>query len=472
MKLFSKLTMIGVLLFLAIPNVHGWSLKDDKGEILTFGGHMQHRGRFYDLDFIRGGNQDQMGHLNRHNYYSDLSVSFKIQPNENITGFFEFNKLIFLGQEFRYNTIQTGEEVMPEELQLPDGTKLPVRLNTDEAWELHMRQAWMDLKLPGMKLKLKFGRQPFILGNGIYTNTNIASVFGYQFHTDLGKGQPAFRFGSMKYYEGLRENFNSDFNENDVDDVDLFFADLAIPIDKSKLGVFLTHFRDNSQDLSQLSHVNLGLTLDLAHQSGWSFKSEFDYQTGKKDLSGAGADLDWTGYTFMARLGMPAMAEKKLNLSAEFGIGSGDDPATEDKFEGYVGVGPFYPYAWAYEYRFIHLVHNASHFFAKHSRGMATNLAPGMENTTYFKGTAVFSLPHKCKFIFSPIWLGLTQQGETFGWEFDNVFIAPVWKNFSYMFVLAYVSPGDWLKNKETAPGVMPYQKGAFGIRSQLELKF
>ena len=167
----------------------------------------------------------------------------------------------------------------------------------------------------------------------------------------------------------------------------------------------------------------------------------------------------------MLRVGLPPLAEKKLRLSGEFGIGSGDDPETANKFEGYVGVGPFYPYAWAYEYRFIHLVHNASHFFAKHSRGMATNLAPGMENTTYLKGTAVVSMPRNCKFIFSPIWLGLTQQGETFGWEFDNIFIAPVWKNFSYMFVFAYVQPADWMKNRG-------FDDGAFGIRSQLEVTF
>ncbi|HUU26896.1 MAG TPA: hypothetical protein VM123_03720 [archaeon] len=471
MKHFSFI-LLAALLALSSTQVYGWSLKDESGELLKVNGHMQYRGRYYDLDFIRGGDQDQKGHLNRHNYYGDLSLSFGITPHENITAFFEFNKLIFLGQEFRYNTIQTGEEVMPEDVPftITDAqgktisVKLPLRRNTDEAWEPHLRQAWMDVKFPGMKLKLKFGRQPFQLGNGIYTNTNIASVFGYQFHTDLGPGKPEFRAGSMKYYEGLRENYNYDYNVNDVDDVDLFFGDLSIPIQKSKLGLFLTYFRDNSQDLNLLSHINLGMTLDLATQSGWSLKSEFDYQNGKKEYS-TGSDIDWTGYAFMASVGFPPLANKKLRLSAEFGIGSGDDPATPNKFEGYVAVGPFYPYAWAYEYRFIHLVHNASNFFALHSRGMATNLAPGMENTTYFKTTWAFSLPHKCAFIFSPIWLGLTQQGETFGWEFDNIFIAPVWKNFSYMFVFAYVQPADWMKNRG-------FDDPAFGIRSQLEFTF
>ena len=53
----------------------------------------------------------------------------------------------------------------------------------------------------------------------------------------------------------------------------------------------------------------------------------------------------------MLNVGAPPVLNSKLRLSGEFGIGSGDDPNTDD-FEGYVGVGPFYPYAFAYEYRF------------------------------------------------------------------------------------------------------------------------
>ncbi len=41
----------------------------------------------------------------------------------------------------------------------------------------------------------------------------------------------------MKYFEGSRENFNTTANRNDVDDTDLFFADLSCRSEKSKLGV-------------------------------------------------------------------------------------------------------------------------------------------------------------------------------------------------------------------------------------------
>ncbi len=442
-----------------------WSVKDEAGTILDVAGHMQYRGRYYDLDFTSGGDADQRGSLNRHNYYGDLSLSFGITPNENVKVFLEFNKLVFMGQQFRYNTIQTGEAVMPENFTMPDGTVLPLRQNSDEAWELHMRQAWMDVKFPGASMRLKFGRQPFILGNGIYTNTNIASVFGYQFYTTLGEGQPSFRAGSMKYFEGVRENYNGDLQKNDVDDIDLFFGDLSIPVNKSKVGAFLTYFRDNSQLDNTLSHVNLGLTANLSFDGGWSVRSEFDYQNGGKSYTGTQADLDWVGTAFMLNVGLPPLANKKMILSFEYGRGSGDDPATDDKFEGYVGVGPFYPYAWAYEYRFIHWIHNSSKFFAGNSRGMAENMAPGLENTTYLKAQAVFLLPKGCRFIASPIWLGLTQQGETFGWEFDNIFVAPVWKNFNYMFIFTALMPSDWMKGRG-------YDEMAFGVRSQLEVTF
>lgn len=130
-----NLVLIVALSAIGVTDLLGWSLKDEAGAILDVAGHMQYRGRYYDLDFVSGGDKDQKSHLNRHNYYGDLSLSFGITPNENVKVFFEFNKLIFLGQEFRYNTIQTGEEVLPTDFNLPDGTKIPVRLNTDEGWE-------------------------------------------------------------------------------------------------------------------------------------------------------------------------------------------------------------------------------------------------------------------------------------------------------------------------------------------------
>ncbi len=458
-----------MLLCLAVvfPSSDGlcWSVADDAGTMLDIAGLMRYRGRYYDLDFKSDGEQDQRGSLNRHNYYGDLSLSFGITPNENVKAFFEFDKQVFLGQEFRYNMIQTGEEVKPENFTLPDGTVIPLRQNTDEAWELHLRQAWMDVKFPGVDMRLKFGRQPFILGNGIYTNSNIASVFGYQFYTTLGEGKPTFRAGSMKFFEGFRENYNGDLEKNDADDIDIFFGDLSIPVNKSKVGAFLSYFRDNSQMDNVLSHVNLGLTANLSFEGGWTVRSEFDYQNGSKTYGGATTDLDWTGSAFMLNVGLPPLANKKVLLSVEYGRGSGDDPATEDKFEGYVGVGPFYPFAWAYEYRFIHWIHNSSKFYAGNSRGMAENIAPGLENTTYIKPQAVFLLPKGCRFIVAPIWLGMTEQGETFGWEFDNVFIAPVWKNFSYTFIFSAVVPSDWMKDRG-------YDDLAYGIRSQLEVKF
>ncbi len=58
---------------------------------------------------------------------------------------------------------------------------------------MHLRQAWMDiLKVPGMDLKLKFGRQPFMLGNGIYTNTNIATGLRLPVLYLLDPDQPRF----------------------------------------------------------------------------------------------------------------------------------------------------------------------------------------------------------------------------------------------------------------------------------------
>ncbi len=466
-----SIVLLTFLLAIIGTQVSAWELIDDDNQVLTVDGHMQYRGRIYNLDF----NDDSTrGSLNRVNYYGDLSLGFHVKPTDNVRAYFEFNKLIFLGQRFRYNTIQTGEEVMPEDFTLPDGTTIPLERNVDEAWELHMRQAWMDFKVPRVPFNLKFGRQPFMLGNGIYTNTYIASVFGWQFYSQFAEGMPSIRFGSMKYFEGSRENYEYDINKNeDADDIDLFFVDsqMNLPMEGSTAGAFLTYFNDRSLDGDQLSHINLGLTANIKLPAGFSAKGEFDIQTGKKEFDNANTDdIDWNGYGLMLGISAPPLANNNLILSGEFGMGSGDDPDTADEFEGYVGVGPFYPYAFAYEYRFLHWIHNSSKFYSNNSRGMVENLAPGLENTTYLKATANIhlpdiGLPNRPRFLFSPIYLGMTQEGEAFGYEFDNILVAPLYKGFSYMFVLAYVMPSDYMKDRGL-------KDNAWCIRSQLELTF
>ncbi len=492
--------------FLAFDAI-AWEVTDDNGHLLRVNGDILYRGRNYNLDFD---NDSERFHLNRLNYFGDLSLKFTMKPSENITGYFELHKFVFLGQEYRYNTIQTGEEVVPEDIPwllpdgtpavtLPDGTaaKLPLRRNTDEAWEMHLRQAWMDVKMPGgIPLNMKFGRQCFMLGNGIYTNTNIASVFGWQFYTNWGSEKISLRAGSMKFYEGLREDWEEEVwddtkdveKASDRDDADLYFVDAAKMVNfgkSTKIGAFLANFQDCTVGLDKITHSNLGLTADVALDSGWSLKTEFNYQVGTaenynvKDDAGnvlRTVDVDLSGYSFMANVGVPAILNNKVKLSGEFGIGSGDDPDTVDEFEGYVGVGPFYPYAWAYEYRFLHFIHNSSNFFTKYgSRGMFNNLAPGLENTTYLKGTAAITLPKVLdmvanpQFIFSPIYLGMTQEGEAFGYEIDNILVLPVYKNFSYMFIFAYVIPSDYMKDKTTGPDI---KDDSWAIRSQVSFTF
>ncbi len=460
-----------------------WELTDDNGHLLRVNGNMLYRGRNYNLDF---NDDSEKSHLNRLNYFGDLSLKFTMQPSKNITGYFELHKFAFYGQKYRYNTIQTGEAVASENytLMFPDSTTtvLPLEKNTDEAWEMHLRQAWMDVKMPGgIPLSLKFGRQGLMLGNGIYTNSNIASVFGWQFYTNWGLEKASVRVGSVKFYEGLREDYEEEEAADDRDDADLYFVDTSkiFKFGKStKVGAFLANFRDDSlAGLNLLSHYNLGLTADILTNSGWSLNTEFNYQMGTiENSSSTGDDVDMSGFSFMAKIGVPALIDGKLKLFGELGIGSGDDPDTDDEFEGYVGVGPFYPYAWAYEYRFLHYIHNSSKFFTRYqSRGMYDNLAPGLENTTYLKATGIFTLPKVLnmaanpQFIFSPIYLGLTEEGEAFGYELDNILVVPIYKNFSYQFIFAYVIPSEYMKDRTTGPDI---EDNSWAIRSQVAFTF
>ena len=148
--------ILTVLLVLSATNINAWEWKDGNDELFKFNGQALYRGRYYNLDF---NDDSEKGSLNRHNYFGDLSLQFTMKPEKNVTLFFELHKFVFEGQKYRYNSIQTGEEVMPEELEVMIGNemvKLPIRVtNTDEAWEMHLRQAWMDINVPKYPFKFK-----------------------------------------------------------------------------------------------------------------------------------------------------------------------------------------------------------------------------------------------------------------------------------------------------------------------------
>jgi len=58
-----------------------------------------------------------------------------------------------------------------------------------------------------------------------------------------------------------------------------------------------------------------------------------------------------------------------------------------------------------------------------------------------------------------------TDKLSTFGYEIDSIVNWKLYKNFSYQFILGYVIPGDYVKDK--TPG-----DPAWGIRSQFAFTF
>ena len=61
----------------------------------------------------------------------------------------------------------------------------------------------------------------------------------------------------------------------------------------------------------------------------------------------------------------------------------------------------------------------------------------------------------------------MTREGETFGYEFDNTVNIPVYSNFSYQFIFAYVIPSDYIKDQYPT-----IKDNAWAIRSQLQMTF
>ena len=441
-------------------------------------GKILYRGRYYNLDF---NNDSDKGSLNRRNYYGDLTLTMKFRPSENVSGCFEFYKQVYGTGRQQYNTIQTGETVTGD-----------WAMNEDENWEMTLMQAWGKVDLPFAPVSLKIGRQPILLSdNGLYLNTGISKTFA--FVADIHHPAANLRIGTVKLYEGTREK---GVNE-DHDDADINFVSVKKKTCCHTFGAFLAYHTDfSSAALApgfKRTTTNLGVT-SKGKVGPLTYKAEFDYMVGKEEGTGGASDVDIAGYAFMAGVGLPPIGKASVGL--EVGMGSGDDPDTPDKNEGYIPPGPFYPYAWAYEYRFIHWLWNSSRSpvpgqgtaVNKATVGVKETLAPGLENTIYAKIGAKAKLTKSVSGALALVYLMAQQAkpiqdptgapfdpGKNIGIEVDTILNYVLSKHFSYQFILGYVIPGNFMDGRIKgfdANNNPVKADNAWGIRSQFAFGF
>jgi len=480
---------MSVLCALLVLAMAGQALAGEECKTFDVGGKILYRGRIYNLDF---NNDSDGGSLNRRNYYGDLTLTMKFKPSDDVSACFEWYKMLYGTGHFQYNTIQTGETVTPGG---------PWAENEDENWEGTWAQAWGQVKLPFAPVSLKMGRQPVLLGGppglkgGLYLNTGISKTFAIIADVDL---EPAkLRIGTVKLYEGQRQPGNLINAENEEhDDVDINFVTVDKDMDGHKVRVMAALLTDNSSaevdagaatiGRTKRSTINIGAGAS-GKVAGQKYMASVDYMVGKDEDQAGAADVDIAGFAAMAQLTIPCPLGKVKPLYIEFGMGSGDDPETADKNEGYIPPGPFYPYAWAYEYRFIHWIHNSSRF-RRATIGVREALAPGLENTTYVKLGGATKLRSDLVGAFGLTYLMATQAkpivdnngaafdpGKDIGIEADLIANYMIGKNFMYQFIFAYILPGGFwdgrikgfdAQNNPVEPDP------AWGIRSAFQFTF
>ena len=455
------------------------------GDAKTFdvGGKILYRGRLYNLDF---NNDSDGGSLNRRNYYGDLTLTMKFNPSDDVSACFEWYKMLYGTGLRQYNTIQTGETV----------TGGPWAENEDENWEGTWAQAWGQVQLPFAPVSVKMGRQPIMLGGppglkgGLYLNTGISKTFAI-----VVEAKDKIQIGTVKLYEGRREPGNLINAENkEHDDADINFVTFDQDVDDHKVRLMAARFTDNSSvevdavpgmiGRIKRSTINIGAGAS-GKLAGQKYMASVDYMVGKDEAKAGGQDVDIAGFAAMANVGLPAVG--KLGPYLEVGMGSGDDPETLDKNEGYIPPGPFYPYAWAYEYRFIHWIHNSSRF-RQGTVGVREALAPGLENTTYVKLGGAVKLRSDLVGAFGLTYLMATQAcpimdnngaefdtGKDIGIEADIIANYMIGKNFMYQFIFAYILPGGFwdgrIKGFDASNNPIDPDP-AWGIRSQFQFTF
>ncbi|MCK5380606.1 MAG: hypothetical protein KAJ81_03985, partial [Candidatus Latescibacteria bacterium] len=264
MRNFIVLTVVGLLLVGCIGLVFATECeKGTEAKKFDLSGKMLYRGRMYNLDF---NDDSDGGSLNRLNTYGDITLTMKFNPTENVSGCFEFYKQVYGTGLSQYNTIQTGETVTGN-----------WAVNEDENWEMTLMQAWGKVDLPCGLVSLKIGRQPLVLGNGMYLNTGISKTFAMV--ADVKLPAVGLRIGTLKLYEGLREKGAAD----DHDDADIHFVTAKKTVGPHNLGAFVALHSDLSSAAApgfKRATTNVGVTAK-GKAGPLTYKTEFDYMIGK-----------------------------------------------------------------------------------------------------------------------------------------------------------------------------------------------
>jgi len=213
---------------------------------------------------------------------------------------------------------------------------------------LSFREAWLDFTIPGAApAHFKVGRQFLQLGNGWFFRS---AKYGSDAWVVGLPGKNTIAFVNVKASEN---------NSTLADDTDAYVLLDTFKInDQNTVGAYLAHVIDRRGTWTTNTFGAVGVTSTTLDNLGLHYSgqvgpvklaAEIDIQSGEIKTPVDKIDLEGTNFVLQATLPMDA-----LTISATAAMGSGDDPTTDKKMEGFLPFLDKDPrYTMIYEYLMV-----------------------------------------------------------------------------------------------------------------------
>lgn len=314
--------------------------------------------------------------------------------------------------------------------------------------DVQLLQGWIQYT-PGV-VGIKVGHMPLALGNNLFFNH---TKFGDDAIIVFASPTPELHVAALaiKFEEG-----GSGTCCGNSSDQDGYVALAVYKGEGFSLSGDVTWVNINpgsSFALADADVINIGVRGDVMVGPAKLY-GDVEFQTGKL-LEDTPAELDVKGYAF--QVGASADIDS-VNLGVEFGLGSGDDDATDGDFDLFItslGAHRNVPNAYVYGYRVFSSV-GATH--------------TGISNTTYVRATAGTALTDALSADAQVYWLQATEKvfGEDeIGWEIDGRIKYKVARNLLYWVEGGYLIAGDMYSQ-----GFGTADDDVYAVRHGLELTF
>lgn len=269
----------------------------------------------------------------------------------------------------------------------------------------------------------------------------------------------------FKTYEGSSSKFNGTWRGNDSDDnayvgIGIFKTqdiETGLKVAYRRIANFKDGYLEGSGD-----HGPYPPWLDEATISGWLLTPYFIGQFGPVKVQ---AEVEYWNGTIESDIGAPdidmRMWSAYLDATATFGPGyvggrfiyaSGDDPNTDDEFEG-SNFAPFWEACWGgIDLKQTLILWNED---VTNWAGDVTDagLGPGVKNALFYQIYGGykwndFDFFASLAYAKADEYVWSWQDGKDYGWEFDATATYKITNNLNYMVGFGYLDCGDYFKEK------------------------